>query len=31
MAASAMRVPMDARITLQVVEQGFDAADDWIA
>lgn len=30
-AASFMRVPMDARITLQVVEQGFDAADDWIA
>ena len=30
-AASWMRVPPDARITLEVVEQGFDAADDWIA
>ena len=30
-AASSMRVPPDARITIQVVEQGFDAADDWIA
>jgi uncharacterized protein YaiI (UPF0178 family) len=29
-AAAAMRVPPDARIRLQVVEQGFDAADDWI-
>ena len=26
-----MRVPMHDRITLHVVEQGFDAADDWIA
>ena len=30
-AASSMRVPPEARITMQVVEQGFDAADDWIA
>ena len=30
-AASWMRVPPDPRITLHVVEQGFDAADDWIA
>jgi hypothetical protein len=30
-AASWMRVPADPRVTLQVVEQGFDAADDWIA
>jgi uncharacterized protein len=30
-AASWMRVPPDARITLEVVEHGFDAADDWIA
>ena len=26
-----MRVPDDERIRLEVVEQGFDAADDWIA
>jgi hypothetical protein len=25
-----MRFPSDANITLQVVEKGFDAADDWI-
>jgi hypothetical protein len=30
-AASSMRIPPDARIALHVVEQGFDAADDWIA
>ena len=30
-AASAMRVPPDERITMHVVEHGFDAADDWIA
>ena len=30
-AASSLRVPPGARVTLQVVEQGFDAADDWIA
>ena len=30
-AASWMRVPADPRITLEVVEQGFDAADDRIA
>ena len=30
-AASSMRVPPSERITLHVVEQGFDAADDWIA
>ncbi len=30
-AASRMRVPADPRITLEVVEQGFDAADDRIA
>jgi hypothetical protein len=30
-AASSMRIPPNARIALQVVEQGFDAADDWIA
>jgi len=30
-AASWMRVPDGERVTLQVVEQGFDAADDWIA
>jgi uncharacterized protein YaiI (UPF0178 family) len=29
-ANSWMRVPDDARITLQLVEGGFDAADDWI-
>ena len=26
-----MRIPMDERIRLEVVTQGFDAADDWIA
>lgn len=26
-----MRIPADARIHLEVVAQGFDAADDWIA
>ncbi len=30
-AGSWMRVPGDARIRLEVVESGFDAADDWIA
>ena len=25
-----MRVPADANVSLEVVEQGFDAADDWI-
>lgn len=30
-AASWMRIPGDARITLEVVAEGFDAADDWIA
>ncbi len=30
-AGSWMRVPADARIRLEVVAQGFDAADDWIA
>ena len=30
-AASWMRIPQDGRVTLHVVEQGFDAADDWIA
>ena len=30
-AASWMRIPPDPRITLEVVEAGFDAADDWIA
>ncbi len=30
-AASWMRVPSHERISLEVVEQGFDAADDWIA
>jgi len=29
-AASWMRTPPDARVALEVVEQGFDAADDWI-
>jgi uncharacterized protein YaiI (UPF0178 family) len=29
-AASGMRVPPGGRVTLVVVEQGFDAADDWI-
>jgi uncharacterized protein YaiI (UPF0178 family) len=29
-AHSSMRIPNHADITLQVVEQGFDAADDWI-
>ncbi|MEO5988793.1 MAG: YaiI/YqxD family protein [Candidatus Eisenbacteria bacterium] len=30
-AASWMRVPASARVSLEVVDQGFDAADDWIA
>ena len=30
-AATWMRIPQDARITLEVVGGGFDAADDWIA
>lgn len=30
-AGSWMRVPADTRIRLEVVAQGFDAADDWIA
>ena len=30
-AASFMRIPGDANITLEVVAEGFDAADDWIA
>ncbi len=30
-AGSFMRIPDDERIRLVVVEQGFDAADDWIA
>jgi uncharacterized protein YaiI (UPF0178 family) len=30
-AASWMRTPADGQVSLQVVEQGFDAADDWIA
>ena len=30
-AASWMRIPADERITLEVVAEGFDAADDWIA
>ena len=30
-AAAWMRVPDDALIHLEVVDQGFDAADDWIA
>ncbi len=29
-AASWMRTPSDANVALEVVEQGFDAADDWI-
>lgn len=29
-AASWMRTPSDVRVALEVVEQGFDAADDWI-
>jgi uncharacterized protein len=29
-AGSWMRIPNDSRITLEVVSQGFDAADDWI-
>ena len=29
-AGSWMRIPNDPRITLEVVSQGFDAADDWI-
>lgn len=29
-AGSWMRVPDGARVTLEIVEQGFDAADDWI-
>lgn len=29
-AASWMRTPSDAHVALEVVEQGFDAADDWI-
>lgn len=29
-AGSWMTTPGDARVTLQIVEQGFDAADDWI-
>ena len=29
-AASWMRTPSDARVALEIVEQGFDAADDWI-
>lgn len=29
-AASGMRVPSDPRIHLEIVAQGFDAADDWI-
>lgn len=30
-AGSYMRIPDDSRIRLEVVTQGFDAADDWIA
>ena len=30
-AASWMRIPTDASVTLEVVAGGFDAADDWIA
>lgn len=30
-AAAWMRIPADGRVSLEVVEQGFDAADDWIA
>ena len=30
-AASWMRVPVDERVRLEVVDAGFDAADDWIA
>ncbi len=30
-ANSHMRTPLDERVTLQVVPDGFDAADDWIA
>ncbi len=30
-AASWMRVPSNDRVSLEVVEQGFDAADNWIA
>lgn len=30
-AAAPMRIPSDARFRLEVVAQGFDAADDWIA
>jgi uncharacterized protein YaiI (UPF0178 family) len=30
-AASWMRLPANGRVALQVVEHGFDAADDWIA
>ena len=30
-AGSFMRIPTDPRIRLEVVTQGFDAADDWIA
>lgn len=30
-AASWMRIPPDPRVTLEVVAEGFDAADDWIA
>ncbi len=30
-AASWMRIPGDGSVSLEVVEQGFDAADDWIA
>ena len=30
-AASWMRIPTDANVALEVVAEGFDAADDWIA
>jgi len=30
-AASWMRIPIDANVALEVVAEGFDAADDWIA